>query len=162
MFKKTLLLLYFFSSCSFLIAQKSIDKALEKFNDNSIPYITTKKLQETKNVIVLDTREKEEFNVSHLKDAIWVGYKSFDINNIQVEKNANVVVYCSIGVRSEDIGEQLTKNGFTNVQNLYGGIFKWIENDFPIYDTKNNETKKVHAYDKEWGKLLKKGKKVYE
>ena len=37
----------------------------------------------------------------------------------------HIIVYCSIGVRSEDIGEKLKELGYTKILNLYGGIFDW-------------------------------------
>lgn len=143
-------------------AQKTIEQSLEKFNTNSIDYITVEELQATTSAILLDTREKEEFEVSHLKNAIWVGYQDFSINSINIkDKNAAIVVYCSIGVRSENIGEKLVAQGFTNVKNLYGGIFRWVEKEYPIVDMAENPTQKVHAFSKHWGKLLTKGEKVY-
>ena len=71
-------------------------------------------------------------------------------------------MYCSLGIRSEDIAEKLKKVGFTNVRNLYGGIFEWKNKDFKVYDINNNETENVHAFNNEWGKWLKKGVKIYE
>jgi fumarate hydratase class II len=56
----------------------------------------------------------------------------------------------------------LEKAGFKKVMNLQGGIFDWVNNGYPVYDNDGNETKKVHAYDKSWGKWLTKGEKVYE
>jgi rhodanese-related sulfurtransferase len=144
-----------------LWAQNNIDEAIKKYNTNSITYIYPESLNKSKNAIILDSREKEEYNVSHLKNAIWVGYNNFDIKKIKLDKNSEIVIYCSIGVRSEDIGEQLINNGYTNVKNLYGGIFKWVENDFPVYDITNHKTKKVHVYNKKWGELFKKGEKIY-
>jgi len=72
------------------------------------------------------------------------------------------VVYCSLGIRSETIAHKLIKKGYTNVYNLYGGIFEWKNNDFVVLDTEGSETEKVHAFNKNWGKWLTKGKKVYE
>lgn len=154
-------LLFLFSFPS-LFGQRTIEKTIEKLNNNSIPYISAEALNGEKNSIILDTREKEEFNVSHLKNAIWVGYYNFNLDALTIkDKNTSIVVYCSIGIRSEDIGEKLVANGFTNVKNLYGGIFKWVENDYPIFDAQGNITNRVHTFTKYWGKLLTKGEKVY-
>jgi hypothetical protein len=70
-------------------------------------------------------------------------------------------VYCSIGVRSEDAGETINNLSFSNVQNLYGGIFMWKDAGFSVVDNFNKPTDNVHVYSKEWGKYLKTGKKVY-
>lgn len=156
----------FFSSFLLLIAnsvygQRTIEKTLEKFNNQSIPYITAEDLHSKDNITLLDTRKKEEFDVSHLKNALWVGYKKFNIDSLSIpNKKTNIVVYCSIGVRSEDIGEKLVANGYTNVENLYGGIFEWVEKDFPIFDNHNQLTHRVHVFSKYWGKLLTKGEQV--
>ena len=78
-----------------------------------------------------------------------------------IQKNSRIIVYCSVGYRSERIGEQLLANGYSNVTNLYGGIFEWVNSDYPVVDTNNVKTNKVHAYSKLWGKWLKNGEKVY-
>ncbi|PCJ98824.1 MAG: rhodanese [Flavobacteriaceae bacterium] len=145
-------------------SQKKLDKVLEKLNKESVPYIQVEELSTMSNVILLDTRKKEEFNVSHLKDAVWVGYKHFEIELAKKSipnANSTIVVYCSIGVRSEDIGEKLLKAGFNNVHNLYGGIFEWKEKGNIVVDDSDNETQKVHVYSKHWGKLLTNAVKVY-
>lgn len=142
-----------------------MDKKLKKFNKESVPYISADALKHSKNVILFDTRRKDEFNVSHLNNAIWVGYKGFDIESIDakaIDKSSEITVYCSIGVRSEDIGERLQKAGYKNVKNLYGGIFEWKNKGFPVYDSEGKETEKIHAFNKHWGKLLTKGEKVYD
>ncbi len=108
--------------------------------------------------------KKEEFDVSHLTDAVWVGDKEFDSTKVLKDipdKGKPIIVYCSIGVRSEDIGEKLLDLGYTNVQNLYGGIFQWKNKDRVIYNPKEQPTDSVHAFSKYWGKLLSNGIKVY-
>ncbi|WP_158974483.1 rhodanese-like domain-containing protein [Cellulophaga sp. L1A9] len=159
--KQLFFLITLLSFTNFLVGQRTIEKTLEKLNKETIPYITVTELQKQDSLIILDTRELKEYNVSHLKNAIWVGYNHFDINQISIQdKRQKIVVYCSIGVRSENIGEKLAAKGYSNVQNLYGGIFKWVEEDLPVYDAKENKTDKVHVFSKYWGKLLTKGNKI--
>lgn len=162
-FLKISLLLLF---CAFPgYGQGSIAETLEKFNEESVPYITVHALAEAKNLMVLDAWEKKEFHISHLEHAVWVGYTDFDpkrvLNKIK-DKNTALVVYCSVGVRSENIAEKLIALGYTDVKNLYGGIFEWKNQGHPVFDTMGKKTPKVHAYSKQWGKLLTKGDKVYE
>ncbi|WP_405268976.1 rhodanese-like domain-containing protein [Cellulophaga sp. Ld12] len=159
--RQRLVLITLLCFTNFLVAQRSIEKTLEKLNKESVPYITVAELQQQDSLIILDTREQEEYKVSHLKNAIWVGYDNFDSQQLKLQdKNQKIVVYCSIGVRSENIGEKLLANGYSNVQNLYGGIFKWVEEDLPVYDSEENRTENVHVFSKYWGKLLTKGNKI--
>jgi len=148
-------------------AQDSLETLLSKYNDGSIPYISVEELkiqQNSSDFLLLDTREKKEFEVSTIKGAVYAGYNQFSIkqfSNFVTDKNQEIVVYCSLGIRSETIGEKLKKAGYTNVKNLYGGIFEWKNKGFPVIDAKGNKTEKVHAYSKQWGKWLLKGEKIY-
>lgn len=159
-----IILSIFFSSEA--IAQKTIDDLLKKHNNNSVPYISVEALAMPKTkAIIFDTREPKEYQVSHIKDAISVGYNDFDIASVKklyLNKDEKIVVYCSLGIRSETVGEKLKKAGYTNVYNLYGGIFEWKNKNFSIIDSEEKETEKVHTFNKAWSKWLLKGEKVYE
>lgn len=147
------------------LAQNTIPKALDKLNKKTVPYITVEELQSTAVVVLLDAREAKEFNVSHIKNAVNVGFDKFDNTIVAKEisdKNATIVVYCSIGVRSERIGEKLLKLGYKNVFNLYGGIFEWKNNGGSVFDSKGIITDNIHTFNKEWSQYLKKGVKIYE
>jgi rhodanese-related sulfurtransferase len=113
------------------------------------------------NTIFLDAREPHEYGVSHIENALPVGYDDFEISSLtNVEKNSPIIVYCSVGYRSEKVAEKLIEHGYTNVSNLYGGIFEWKNQGFEVVD-KNSSTERVHAFNKAWGIWLKKGEKVY-
>lgn len=153
-----------FFLCVSCLGQDSIDDALKQYNTGSVPYITADSLYNSKSFVVLDSRSDQEFKVSHLNNAIWIGYKDFELQKVLNEipdKETEIAIYCSIGVRSEKIGEKLQKAGYKNVSNLYGGIFQWKNKGYPVYDPKGVETQKVHAYSKQWGKLLTNAEKVY-
>lgn len=149
-------------------AQNSLEELLDKHNKNSIPYITVEELrmlQLNSDIAILDSREVKEYKVSHLKGALHVGYNDFSALTISEEisdKNTPIIVYCSLGIRSEVVANKLKKAGFTNVKNLYGGIFEWKNKDYPIINTKNNKTDSVHTFSKTWSKWLTKGIKVFD
>lgn len=162
--KKTVLL-FVFISCN-LFSQSDLKQLLKKYNQETIPYISVDSLQKIANaVILLDAREENEFQTSHLKNALYVGYEKFKLKKTIKKlpnKNAKIVVYCSLGVRSEDVAEKLKKAGYTNVLNLYGGIFEWKNNNNKVFNSEEKETEKVHTCTQEWSKWLVKGEKVYE
>lgn len=152
-------------SAPFGCAQSSIPEALVQYNAETVPYITTEELAKSGTKFILDARKQEEYDVSHLKDAQWVGFDEFEITKVLEsikDKNAPIVVYCSIGVRSEDIGEKLLAAGYSQVHNLYGGIFEWKNRGNPVYDNNQKETNKVHPYNSIWGRLLTNGEKAYK
>ena len=146
------------------LGQKSIDGLLDLHNRQTVTYIMVPELATAEGYALLDTREKEEFQVSHLENAVWVGNNEFNLEEVTAmlpNKDTKIVVYCSIGVRSEDIGEKLQDAGYTNVKNLYGGIFEWKNKGYPVIDPKGRNTEKVHAYNTYWGRLLTNADKVY-
>ena len=162
--KKILILFLVISSTTF--GQKKLDKLLNKWNTRNVPYMSVETLALPKTqAILLDAREEKEYKVSHLKDAICVGYDKFKLKEtlakLPKDKNAKIVVYCSLGIRSETVAHKIIEAGYTNVYNLYGGIFEWKNANFKVVDTLGNTTEKVHTFSKDWGKWLKKGKKVY-
>ena len=114
-----------------------------------------------KGTVFLDAREPEEFEVSHIAGALPVGYKNFDMRLLQlVPKDTAIVVYCSVGYRSEKITEKLMDAGFTNVHNLYGGIFEWVNTGHPVVDSAGR-TERIHTYNKNWSQWVRKGVKVH-
>lgn len=125
-----------------------------------LPFLL-KQIQENEKFIFLDTRELNEFQVSHLPGAIHVGYEDFDLKKAikLIPKNENIVVYCSVGFRSDKINRQLVKAGYKS-KNLIGGIFEWVNQNQKVYQ-KKKPTSKVHTYNKDWSKWLDKGEKIY-
>ena len=139
---------------------------LQTLNSHTVPTIKSSELAADINkefeMIIIDTRSSEEYKVSHLQEARFIDFDKFtkeDVKNIP--KSMPVVVYCSVGYRSEKIGEKLLKIGFKNVKNLYGGIFQWKNESFEIVNNSGNETDSIHAYNRIWSVWLTNGIKVY-
>ncbi|WP_317162574.1 rhodanese-like domain-containing protein [Flavicella marina] len=130
-----------------------------------MPIIKVSEISSLENYILLDTREKKEYDTSHLKNAECVGFDYFQIDKVlqkYPDKSQPILVYCSIGMRSEMIGEKLLQSGYMHVYNLYGGIFEWKNQEKEVVDKNNVPTEKVHTFSKEWSKWLIKGEKIYE
>ncbi len=149
------------------MGQKDFDKKIKSLVSGTIPYIYDDKLNEKINngedIIILDTRTPEEFEVSHLNGAMFIHYDDFSPKMVEgLDKNKEVVVYCSVGYRSEKIGEKLQDMGFTNVRNLYGGIFEWKNNGNNVVTQPDQVTDSVHTYNKNWSRWLINGVKVYD
>ncbi|MFH4964847.1 rhodanese-like domain-containing protein [Gaetbulibacter sp. M235] len=162
---KTLLNIFFALVVLAANAQESLPELLKQYNTKNIPYITVQELAMPKTqAIILDAREYQEYKTSHLKNALPVGYGFFELDSViknVPNKDGKIVVYCSIGIRSETIAYKLKKAGYKNVFNLYGGIFEWKNNNFPVYNSDEQETENIHIFSEEWSKWLKKGRKVF-
>ncbi len=167
---KILYILLFLFTTQFSIAQQkepeTLSELLKLYNEQSVPYMSVQELAMPKTeAIILDAREPKEYETSHIKNSILVGYDHFNLKSIIKKlpnKDKKIVVYCSIGIRSEAIAEKLKKAGYTNVYNLYGGIFEWKNKNFKVYNSEEKETENVHTFNKAWSKWLLKGVKVYE
>ncbi|WP_371537225.1 MULTISPECIES: rhodanese-like domain-containing protein [unclassified Flavobacterium] len=134
-------------------------------NKETVPYIKVNDLKDKKNLIFLDAREPKEYKVSHIKGALPAGFDHFKSDTVLAnvkDKNATIIVYCSIGVRSERVGEKLQKLGYKNVFNLYGGIFEYKNTGEKVVNNQNKVTDSIHTYNKAWSVYLTKGIKVYE
>ncbi|MEO6288999.1 MAG: rhodanese-like domain-containing protein [Ginsengibacter sp.] len=113
--------------------------------------------------IFLDSREKDEYDVSHIKNSIFVGAEDFAIDKLgKISKDADIVVYCAVGVRSDKIAKEIIDAGYRHVHNMHGGIFEWINKGNPVYDTSGNPTSSIHAYSKFWGVFVSSDHKVYK
>lgn len=137
----------------------NIKDVLKKMLKGSVPVISTDTLSDSigrkSDWVILDSRELAEFEISHLPDAKWVGHSDFSLLRVSgIPKDTQVVVYCSIGIRSEKIAEKLMTFGFCNVWNLYGGIFTWANEHKALVEFNQKPTLSVHGYDQNWGKLL--------
>jgi len=146
-------------------AQKTFDEHVRSHYEGSVELIYADELgnaMSSENIYLLDTRTKEEFEVSHIEGAQFVDYDGFKKADVKdIPKNAKVVVYCSIGYRSERIGEKMKKMGFEDVSNLYGGIFDWKNTDHEVVNDLDQPTDSVHTYNFIWSMWLKNGIKVY-
>jgi rhodanese-related sulfurtransferase len=163
------LVLLFTLPISYVFAQKrpanrqghcenaQFDKKVASMLKFSVPAIDVKTLKDhAQPYLLLDAREPEEYQVSHLPQAQNCGYEDFDLKKWEkMDKNQPVIVYCSIGYRSEKIAEKLKAAGFTKVMNLYGSIFEWVNRGYPLAGAQPD---KVHTYNREWGKLVEEGK----
>ncbi len=149
-------------------SQESLDELLKKHNNDNIPYISVTELQQLQSqgdFLILDSREKNEFEVSHIPSAIFIGYNHFSVEifseNIK-DKDTPIVVYCTLGIRSNVIANKLQNKGYTNIKNLYGGIIEWKNKGYTIVDNTETITENVYTFSKQWNKWLKNGRGVYE
>ena len=108
--------------------------------------------------LLLDVRQREEFEVSHLASAARAVNLKEALALLDGEpRDRAVVLYCSVGYRSARLSSALQDVGFSNVRNLEGSIFEWANRGNPVYREEAGESElvhEVHPYDQNWGELL--------
>jgi rhodanese-related sulfurtransferase len=135
---------------------KGFDEMARKMKGKSdtVGIATLKKWIESEKIVVLDTREAKEFAVSHILKAKHYGYDKPNKDVLKdIPKDAVIVTYCSVGYRSGKVAEDLKKQGYKNVYNLYGGIFNWANNGELIH-RRTIRTNEIHGYSKSWSKWV--------
>lgn len=146
----------------------------KKFPDT--PSMTTDELsdrmvQNHEEIVLIDTRSQEEFQVSHLEGARHLNFqapkdsiRTFLQNLLSEAPGAKLIVcYCSVGYRSaimtnrvkEILGEQELDES-TAVINLEGSIFKWANEQRRLTNSSGELTTKAHPYNYIYGWGLKK------
>ncbi len=92
---------------------------------------TFNQLTDDPDTIVVDMRNHYEYEVGHFKDAIEVPSDTFReqlpmaANMLQGDKEKNIIMYCTGGIRCEKASAYLLHKGFTNVFHLEGGIIHY-------------------------------------
>ncbi|MES2373515.1 MAG: rhodanese-like domain-containing protein [Bacteroidota bacterium] len=84
---------------------------------------------------LLDVRTAGEYQSGHIKNSLqadWLSKEQFIDRIKYLDKNKPLLVYCASGVRSGAAAKWLLENGFTDVQNLKGGMMSWKLEGKPV------------------------------
>ncbi len=135
---------------------QEFDKEVTSLLSFSIPTIGCEEAKKRQaDFVFLDARALKEYQTSHIPKAVWIDYGNLDEKKLSgLKKEQPLVVYCSVGYRSEKMAEKIKKLGFSNVVNLYGSIFEWVNLGYSIVNEQEKETKKLHTYNKKWSKFV--------
>ena len=89
---------------------------------------------ESGGVIVVDIRDPKKFADGHIKGAINAEYhpKTFARDTEQIDKNAAIILYCSMGLKTKMAARELERRGFTRIYAMEGGIEAWMNAGFPV------------------------------
>jgi UPF0176 protein len=85
------------------------------------------------NTIVVDMRNHYEYEVGHFENALEVPSDTFReqlpmaVDMLKEEKEKNIIMYCTGGIRCEKASAYMLHNGFKNVFHLEGGIINYAQ-----------------------------------
>ena len=77
--------------------------------------------------VLVDVREPWESEIADLPEA---GQRRIPMGELltrhsELEPDAEIVLYCRSGARSDNAAQFLRHRGFSNVWNLVGGVLRW-------------------------------------
>lgn len=90
------------------------------------------KMINDKKYLIIDTRNHYEVDIGTFKNAINPRINSFRdfpefIKKLNIEKNQQIAMFCTGGIRCEKASSYLIKNGYKNINQLDGGILNYLE-----------------------------------
>ncbi|MCB0698909.1 MAG: rhodanese-related sulfurtransferase [Chitinophagaceae bacterium] len=108
-------------------------------------YLTAKEYNELASdpeTIIVDMRNHYEYEVGHFENAIEVPSDTFReqlpmaVDMLKDQKDKNIIMYCTGGIRCEKASAYMLHNGFKNVFHVEGGIIEYTrkakEQNLPV------------------------------
>ena len=87
-----------------------------------------------KDAIVVDVRDKKEFESGHIVDSINIPLAKLKqrVTELKKHKEKPVVVVCKLGQHSGDAAKTLMEEGHAEVYKLSGGLTEWKSQSLPL------------------------------
>ena len=120
------------------------------------PATLTALMEGSRNVLVIDVRRTEEFQVSHIPGAAHLDTADKIAAYLTTAAPLpDVVVFCSAsGVRSAKILQEMPGKWPLTGANLAGGIFAWANEGRPLINAAGQEARQVHPESRFHGRFL--------
>lgn len=109
---------------------------------------TAAALDSPRHPVLVDVREKNEWDEGHIPGAIHVprGYLELRIENEISDKERPVLLYCAGGTRSVLAGQSLHEMGYSDVHSLAGGFTAWKDAGRPFVVPRSLTSQQLHRY----------------
>ena len=103
-----------------------VAEAKKKITEIS-PTDAATKAKSSSDVVIVDVREKDEFDENHIPDAVHMsrGMLELEIEDKFPDRNTTIICHCGGGGRSALAAETLQKMGYKNVRSMAGGFKAW-------------------------------------
>lgn len=117
------------------------------------------KMVKEPNTLVIDMRNHYEYEVGRFKDAIEIPSDTFReqlpmaSEMFEKEKDRQIIMYCTGGIRCEKASAWMLHKGFKNVFHLEGGIINYI-NQVRENELENNFKGKNFVFDERLGERI--------
>ena len=106
--------------------QDLVADAKKKITEIS-PTDAAAKVKSSNDAVIVDVREKDEFDESHIPDAVHMsrGMVELEVEDKFPDRNTTIICHCGGGGRSALAAESLQKMGYKNVRSVAGGFKAW-------------------------------------
>ena len=117
------------------------------------PGEVVEKIQNNKDVILLDVRTPEEYAEIHLENALLLPVGELSANTLaniglgEDAKDKEIVIYCRSGARSKQAYDVMRSLGYTNITSVAGGMIHWQEDNYPFTEVGEYDVEKTTNID---------------
>lgn len=129
--RKNIIALFLILSTLFISGCTTLNKEISSKGQESVRVsrITSEEAKEEMNnrdVIILDVRTEDEYNSGHIENSVLIPVDDLEdkAEELLINKEQKILVYCRSGNRSKKAADLLVEIGYTNVYD-FGGIKDW-------------------------------------
>jgi len=114
-----------------------VENAKSRIREVSVKSVR-KKLDKQQGFYFIDIREDHEWYKGCAEGAIHLGKGIIerDIENLVLDQQDEIVLYCGGGYRSALAADVLQRMGYSNVFSMTGGYKDWVQAGYPVSQTR--------------------------
>jgi len=124
-----------------LASQAPADHADELTEYEIAPAQVVARVEDDKDVVLLDVRTPEEYAEIHLEGARLLPVQELSAGTLaeiglgEDAKDKEIIIYCRSGARSKTAYDIMKSLGYTNIKSVAGGMIHWQEDNYPLTET---------------------------
>lgn len=93
-----------------------------------ISEVTPQQARENKSALIIDVREREEWDAGHIKNAQHIPLSVLAQGDVpKLPTDCDIILHCQKGKRGLQAAEILRAQGYLNVSNMAGGYEAWLK-----------------------------------
>ncbi len=93
-----------------------------------ISEVTPQQVRENEAALIIDVREREEWDTGHIKNARHIPLSALVQGDIpDLPPDCDIILHCQKGKRGQQAAEILRAQGYLNVSNMAGGYEAWLK-----------------------------------
>ena len=152
------ILLSILVTACFIIRERGLYTFIKSGNVERINPCMARRLVNDSDLYIIDARSEAEYQLSHIEGANLFQDQLME----KIEINQPILVYCTIGIRSNSLAKDLHDLGFEKIYDLKGGLINWVNQKNELVNSTHHQTDSIHTYYQWLSLLLSHGTAVYQ